>query len=192
MTPLFERIVSEKKWWIGTLALLLVLNVLAYFFVVRSLEAASTGADGRALAAADARRRAERELANVQGARSAQEKALEDLRTFYGNVLPDSLASARRMTYATLPAIADQSGVEYQRRRSDVAPLDDDSRLLRLTTVMELRGTYEDLRDFIHEVEQSPDFIVLDGVALTEINEGDPIGLVLTLSTYFPGSPDEP
>lgn len=191
MRPLMSRIVSEKKSWLVLLAVLLGLNVLAYLFVVRPMAAASSGAGARAVAAADARRLAERTLADVEARQTAQRQARTDLQTFQGQILPASLAEARRLTYASLPALADDAGVTYQRRRSEVAPADDDSRLQRLTTVMELQGSYRQLREFIHAVELAPDFIVIDDVTITEVNAGEPLGLVMTLSTYFPEAGDE-
>ena len=79
----------------------------------------------------------------------------------------------------------------YTGRRSEVDPLDDDSRLMKLTTVMELEGSYRELRAFIHAVEIAPEFIVIDDVTIAEVNAGEPLRLALTFSTYFPGPVDE-
>jgi len=51
---------------------------------------------------------------------------------------------------------------------------------------MELAGSYADIRDFIHEIESSPEFVVIDDVALAEGVQNDPVlRLTLQLSTYF-------
>ncbi len=51
---------------------------------------------------------------------------------------------------------------------------------------MDLAGSYSDIRDFIHEIESSPEFVVIDDVGLTEgVQNGDALRLTLQLSTYF-------
>jgi Tfp pilus assembly protein PilO len=51
---------------------------------------------------------------------------------------------------------------------------------------MELMGNYADVRDFIHEIESSPEFVVIDEINLAEGSQGDSmLRLTLQLSTYF-------
>jgi Tfp pilus assembly protein PilO len=58
---------------------------------------------------------------------------------------------------------------------------------------MTLRGNYEDIRRFIHEVESGDDFIVLDSISLQQGAEaGAPLTLALALSTYYQVAPDAP
>ncbi len=192
MTPLLSRIISEKKWWLGPLALLLVLNVLAYVLLVQPLTSASTGAGARATRAADARRAAERELAAAEADLNAQRQAQRDLHVFYDEVLPGSLASARGMTYTSLPAMAGEAGVSYRRRRNEVVAPERDGRLRRLTTVMEIQGSYRGIRELIETLEQAPEFIVIDDVRIAERSGNEPLSVVVTLSTYFLGNGDEP
>jgi Tfp pilus assembly protein PilO len=60
------------------------------------------------------------------------------------------------------------------------------SNLTRLRVSMELAGTYADIRDFIHEIEASPEFVVIDDVNVSGgIRGADSLGLSLQLSTYF-------
>jgi hypothetical protein len=191
VTSLLRRIAAEKRWWLWPLAALLALDLVGYFVVVRPMAEASSGAGVRATEAAGARRSAEQIFAAAELRQNAQRQALTDLEAFHREMLPGSLAEARRMTYANLPALADQSGVSYRRRRSEVAPADEDSRLMRLTTVVEFAGNYGNLRDFIHQVELAPEFIVIDDMTITEVNPGEPLGLVLTLSTYYPETAGE-
>jgi Tfp pilus assembly protein PilO len=56
----------------------------------------------------------------------------------------------------------------------------------RLKVTMDLAGSYADIRDFIHEIEASPEFVVIDDVGLTEGVQSDrALRLTLQLSTYF-------
>lgn len=192
MTTLASRIVVEKKWWIAALAVLLVLNVAGYLVLVRPLTSSSGGTAARAAAAAESRRSAEREFAAVEAAQSAGRQADADLRTFYEQVLPASLTAARRMTYASLPTLAEDSGLTYRRRRTEVVVPQGDNRLQRLTMVMELRGPYQGLRRFIEYLEHGSDFIVVDDIRVTELETNGSLGVVVTLSTFFPGDADEP
>ena len=60
------------------------------------------------------------------------------------------------------------------------------SNLTRLKVSMELMGNYADVRDFIHEIESSPEFVVIDEINLAEGSQGDSmLRLTLQLSTYF-------
>lgn len=191
MTSITARVVSEKRGWLLALAVALAANVAVYVVVVRPLAASSAGAGERARDAALARAVAERQVASIEAQLTAEQQAGSDLRTFYGEILPASLTEARRMTYASLPALADRTGVRYQRRRSDVEAVDADSRLQRMTIVMELMGEYGDLREFIYEVERADPFVVIDDVTLTERSEDEPPALVISLSTYFAADADE-
>ena len=47
-------------------------------------------------------------------------RADEELNAFYGKVLPASQTAARRMTYASLPALARRTNVRYEERRFSV------------------------------------------------------------------------
>ncbi len=50
---------------------------------------------------------------------------------------------------------------------------------------MVLQGEYENLRQFIYELESAPEFVIIDDVTLTEGAENEPLTLRLDLSTYF-------
>jgi hypothetical protein len=54
---------------------------------------------------------------------------------------------------------------------------------------MELAGSYVDIRNFIHEIESSPEFVVIDNVGLTEGAGTDALRLDVQLSTYFRTEP---
>lgn len=181
---LIARMAADKRWWLTLLGIALAVNVAVYFLLVRPLASSATGAGARAEAAAEARRDAERQYADVEADQTARRQALEDLAEFRDEVLPGSLAEART-TYAALPTLALDAGVASLRRRSEVTPVGDDEQLQRMSIVMELQGTYQDLRRFIYELERGPDFVVIDDVTLTERNETGPLGLVLTVSIYF-------
>jgi hypothetical protein len=185
MSVVLRQVVADTRWLLLALGGALVANIGVYAFVVRPLAAASTGASDRARAAAVAVAAAEREHAVAEALLSDKQRADEGLDTFYRTILPGDLGAARRLTYTSLPAMAARANVRYQRRRFDVAPVDEDSRLSRMTIRMELQGQYENLRQLIYDVERAPQFVIIDDMALTEQNPSQPVTLAITLSTYF-------
>ena len=98
--------------------------------------------------------------------------------------MPD-LATARRLTYARLPALARQTNVRYDAGTFDIERDTKNPRLGRLRVRLVLQGDYENLRRFIYEVETSPDFVIIDDVTLAQADAAMPLTLTLELSTYF-------
>jgi hypothetical protein len=185
MTPLVKRIVAEKRWPLLTLLAVLTANVIGYVLVVRPLAASSAGADTRATTAAAAVIAAEREHAAAEALMASKGRADEELETFYEQILPANATAARRLTYASLPALAGRANTQYLGRRFEIAEMEQDSRLGQMTIRMELQGQYEDLRQFIYEVERAPGFLIIDEITLTEQDAEQPLALVVGLSTYF-------
>jgi hypothetical protein len=189
MTALLKRIVGEKRPIILPLAIAVVANVLAYAFIVYPLGLKSAGAADRAAAAAAARQAGEREEGLAQALVTGKSRADEELNAFYQKVLPGDQSAARRMTYASLPALARKTNVRYEERKIDV----DDQRseanqqqpLGHLVIHMVLQGQWENLREFIYQLESAPEFVIIDNVTLLEGNADEPLTLTIELSTYF-------
>ena len=59
-----------------------------------------------------------------------------------------------------------------------------------MTIRMELQGGYENLRQFIYELERSPEFVIIDDVMLAESGRGEALMLTLDLSTYYRARPN--
>ena len=181
----FRRVVQERRGIIIPLAAWLALNLLAYLIVVRPLQAKSAGAADRAAAAASSVRVAEKELALARELVSGKAQADNELSAFYEKVLPADLTAARRMTYASLPALARKTSVRYEARTTSVDDMDRESRLGHMTIRMVLQGDYRDIRRFIYELESAPDFVILDRLTLTESSPDEPQTLTIDLSTYY-------
>jgi hypothetical protein len=190
MTPLVRRIVSEKRALILPIALVLAANLLAYFIVVRPLALKSAGAADRATAAAAALKAAEKEMALARALVTGKSRADEELNAFYQKVLPPNQTAARRMTYASLPALARKTNVRYEARTIAVDEKAEDKRFGHMTIRMELQGGYENLRQFIYELERSPEFVIIDDVMLAESTRGEALMLTLDLSTYYRARPN--
>ena len=188
MTPLLRRAFAEKRMILVPLLVALAVNVLAYVLVVRPLEQRSANAADRTLQAAANLGAAEKDIALARALVNGKTDADQELRAFYQKVLPQSITEARRMTYASLPALARKSGVRYETRSTAIDPegqRDANSRLGHMTIRMVLEGEYRDIRQFIYELESAPEFVIIDSVTLAEVGPGEPQTLTIDLSTYY-------
>lgn len=185
MTPLMRRVLAENRSLVVGLGLALVANILAYVLIVRPLAVKSTGAEDRAAAAAQSLRAAEREMAQADALVEGKARADEELAAFYRKVLPTDLTAARRMTYASLPALARRTGVRYEARTTTVEQVGRDANLERMAIRMVLQGDYENLRQFIYALEVAPEFVIIDDVVLDESQSEEPLRLTIDLSTYY-------
>ena len=184
MNELFHRVLAEKRPLVLPLVIALAANVAAYALVVRPRGVKSAGAANWAVVAAAALRVAENELATARALVEGKSRADEELNAFYQKVLPIDLVAARRMTYASLPALARRTNVRYEQRRTTIEGPNDADRLGHLTIRMVLVGDYESIRDFIFELESAPEFVIIDDVTLVESDEAEQT-LTIDLSTYF-------
>jgi hypothetical protein len=185
MSALFKRVVGEKRRVVLPLGIALLANVAAYAFVVYPLGVRSATAAERAAAAARARQAAERELAVARALVTGKAAADEDLNAFYKKVLPADLTAARRLTYVSLPALAERTNVEYVRRSFEVEEDLKDKRFGRLGIRVLLQGEYENIRNFIYQLESAPEFVIIDDVTLMQGGTNAPLSLTINLSTYF-------
>ena len=190
MTTPLGRIVRERRRLVVPLAAAALLNLAVYALVVYPLSLRLNGAERRAEAARQQQAAATREFRAAQAMVTSKDRADRELRTFYTEVLPTDLAGARRITYARLAQLARDANLRYDRRRYEPdSGYDGSLRKLRITMVLE--GEYEDVRQFIHDLETAPEFVVIEDVALAEgVDSGAPLTLSLELATYFRGEGD--
>lgn len=192
MTPLLRRIVAEKRRIVLPLAIALAVNILAYLLVVRPLAQKSAGAANRAAQAAATLSTAEKELATARALVSGKAEADQELSAFYQKVLPSDLTAARKMTYASLPALARKTGVRYEARTTSIDERDRTARLRRMSIKMVLQGDYRNIRHFIYELESAPEFIIIEDLTLAENQTDEPQTLTINLSTYYRQVPNAP
>jgi hypothetical protein len=185
MTPLLTRVLQEKRRLIVPLVAALALNLLAYVIVVRPLAATANGAAARAAAAAKTRQAAEQELVEAQALVTSKAQADEELAAFYQQVLPADVTAARRMTYASLPALARNTHVRYDARTTTVDENAPHTRLGHMTIRMVLQGDYQDIRRFIYQLESAPEFVIIDGLTMVDSASDGAQTLTIDLSTYY-------
>jgi Tfp pilus assembly protein PilO len=182
---LWRRIFDEKRRLIVPLLVAVVVNIAVYALVVYPMERRVATADARAEAAATARKIAERNFQNAQATVTGKDRADEELQRFYQSVLPTNQTAARRITYVRLARMAREAGLRPDRGES-VAESIRESRLSRLTTRMVLDGQYSEIRQFLHRIETSPEFTVIEDVKLDRMSaEDSALVLEITVSTYY-------
>jgi hypothetical protein len=182
---LWKRILREKRAVIIPLALGVVANIAAYALWVYPLSVKSAGAADRASAAAQSLQAAEREYASARALVAGKSRAEEELSTFYDKVLPADMPAARRLTYATLPAIARKANVKFVSRRFDDEQPKKGARIGVLKEHVQLQGDYENFRQFIYQLENSPAFVIIDEVTIALNDPGKPLAVTVTLSTHY-------
>jgi len=185
-TVAFGRILGEHRVVIGVLAVVLALNAAAFVAGVVPLSRAVEGAERRAAAATLELAAAEADVVAAGAMQTGRDQAVQDLDTFYADVLPENAAEARGMLHTAVALLAAGEGVNY-RRLSAFTDRERDSRLERMYTQMTLDGDYDDIRRFIHQIETGEGFVIIDNLLMGEGAQAGATGLSLTidLSTYY-------
>ena len=185
-STLGQRVLREHRRLILPLAIALLVNVVVYVVVVRPLSDRVANIAQRDASADRSLNAARKEHAAATGTLTGKDKASQELARFYKDVLPRDFAAARRLTHTRVPKIAKQFNVDFYSSTVPSATRARESSLTRYTAKVELAGRYRDVRAFIHQLEASPEFVVIDDVSLsTEDTDGGLLLLTLQLSTYY-------
>jgi len=180
-----QRVIAEHRRAVYALVAGVVINLLVYAFFVYPLQSDVANVEQRTRSAEEALAAAQADYERANGTLTGKDRALKELDTFYSSVLAKDLTGARRLTFARLAQLAAKSRLDFERRKYEPV-VERGSNLTRLKVTMDLAGGYADIRDFIHEIEASPEFVVIDDVGLTEgVQSGEALRLTLQLSTYF-------
>jgi hypothetical protein len=182
---LLKRIFVEKRAVALPLIAALLVNVLVYVLVVFPLAQRAAGAVDRAQTAAATLKAAERDQAAALALVTGKARAEEELATFFDSVLPTDRVAASRMTWARLPELARKANVRYEAGTFETDQTLKTGRVGRMHTRMVLQGDWENIRRFIYDLETSPEFLIIDGVALSQAELGKPQLLTLEVLTYY-------
>jgi Tfp pilus assembly protein PilO len=188
---LWRRIFTERRALVLPLVTVLVINVLVLALAVFPLQRSVAGDETRAtdvkLALADAMR-AER-VAN--DTKASKQRADDELKRFYAEVLPSSLAEARSLLYYDISQLARENGLVHASSNFESEPVEKSS-LLRFSVDVALTGSYSNIRKFVYDLETAEGFYVIESVKLAQPRaEGNASGLevVLQVATYHAGVP---
>ena len=179
------RVLREQQRWLIPLAAIIVINLGVLIGVVLPMARSVDAGGRRSTTAARALADASKDLKDAQAARDGQAQATTDLDKFYSQVLPADVATARRITHVKLSQMARAHEVQFERSMANIEPVKE-SQLERLAMTYDLAGNWDDIRQFIYEIETGSEFIVIDNVVLAEGADGNsPLSLRLDVSTYF-------
>ena len=185
------RVFRDRRAVILPLAVALLVNLGIGAMVVFPSSERVARAERQELVALQDLAAAQREFAAANRTLQDKTRAEADLKQFYTEVLPADMVGARRATYVHLARLAQEAGLQYQRRLEESRePKQGDSAttsaLTRFDITMVLKGDYEGVRQFIRDVEASDGFIVIDNVGLAEgPDPGSALVLTVEFSTYY-------
>lgn len=188
----WRRIFAEHRRAIVVVGALAAANVVGYLAVVYPLEARYASTLQRVERARLALAGAQADEREATAAVAAKQQADRDLAQFYSAVLPPSEADARQLTYRRLAEMARSHGLDFD-RRTFALDREPESRLDRLTLSMTVSGSYRNIRRFLHDIETTPAFLVIRGLALEqpELDAG-PVEMSVELATYIDRSAGAP
>ena len=180
-----RRVIGDKRLFVTLVTVGLALDAGLYGLAIYPWTVRLEDAGLRAAAAAANLEAARQRFEVARTAVDGKNRVDAELRTFYREILPRDLAGARTLTFARLAALAEAHGLLMERRAS--APdQDEDSRLARLRVSMLLSGAYRDIRRFIHALETSPEFVIIEEIVLSRGDETEAVEVLsLELSTYY-------
>lgn len=188
---LLRRILHEKRALVLPVAMALAANAAVYVAAVLPLEDSVERAAARAETVAAALGEAKGRHATAQATVDGKRRADEELKEFYRDVLPADWTTARRLAYTRLEQLARQFNLRPARTGTEPEAARE-SALAKLTVTMVVVGDYRDVREFIYQLESSPEFVVIDNVALAQSEEANaPLVLTIEVSTYYLAKGDD-
>ncbi len=181
----WRRVIADKRHLILPLAVVLVANaallVLVVYPLSRTVEGGERQAEAVAAELAAARDDHAAAASTVKG-KQAADKALQQ---FYSSVLPPDLPGARRIFDKVDPLLRESNLRRSQKDQRDTRVRD--SQLGKLTMVVNFSGNYAEIRRFLHALETSPEFVVIERVELLQ-QEGpgaSGINVTVQVATYY-------
>lgn len=186
---LWRRIYGERRAWLLPIAVVLIANLGVFMLAVVPLRTSMAAAEAQEREAAADHANARRAAEQATAAANSRQQADVQLKQFYGSVLPQDFATARKTATLYLEQAAVDAGLLF--RSSHFVPESmKDSRLSRAAGTLVLQGRYTDIRRFLHAVETAEEFIVIERVELAQAEATQPgsdaaLGIEIAISTYF-------
>jgi Tfp pilus assembly protein PilO len=181
-----RRILSENRRAVSILAAAIVVNAALYALVVYPL---TRRVQDEQQQAGDATRRlvaARKTFEAARGTVTGKQQADEELQRFYRDVLPATLPQARQTLFPRVDQMARGAGLTVVTARFDLPDETEKGPLRRLGYTMNLSGEYTNVRQFIHELETAPEFLVLESVQVTQSESGESdLNVIARVATFY-------
>jgi Tfp pilus assembly protein PilO len=190
MTPT-RRIMAENRRYIYPIVGALLLNIALLLGVVLPLSRKVQGGEQAAQQAQLAHAAANRDFQAARATVTGKASADGELKKFYSAVLPIDMSQARR-TMAKVSEMVGNANLSLG-RSSTKESQDRGSALGKLTNDLTLSGQYRDIRQFIYDLETSPEFLVLEHVGLSSqgTEGGGALRMDVKVATYFRAGGDD-
>jgi len=183
--PLARRILHEHRRYVIPLAVVLLANLLVYAFYVFPLSQRVNNVTERTAAAEGELNAARLQHAQASNVVTGRAQSAERLETFYNTVLPANSLAARQLASPRLDQLARQSNVHAKRIATQFVT-DHDHTLTRLEIRMDVSGPYDAIRRFVHQLERSRDFVVVENMRITEASDDEmQLNVQLELATFY-------
>jgi Tfp pilus assembly protein PilO len=185
---LWRRVFAERKGLVVPLVIALAVNLAVLALGVFPLQASVAGDENRAVAVKRELNEAKRLERLANDTQASQQRADQELKTFYADVLPASQAEARNLLYLQLRTISRQTGLTFADQTFDPEPVED-SALMRFRIDVSLSGDYANIRRFLYDLETAEEFFIVESVKLgpSSLKGGGSLEVVLSIATYYVG-----
>jgi len=178
-----KEVLFKNRKMLGLLAGLLLINFIVYGYAIYPLSQRVENFEKRDNAAELILQVARQEHEAAFAILAGKEDAASKLNKFYFEVLPINFNAARQLAYLRLDELSRKTNLRSERRM--YAPVKRQGSVLTgLSSEVLLRGSYQNIRNFLHELEVSPEFILIDDLSLN-IEEENALTMRLQLSTFF-------
>lgn len=187
---MWRRVMTERRALVVPLLAGLAINIGVLALGVLPLQASVSGDEERAITVKSDLAGAQRLERLANDTRTSQQRADQELKKFYSEVLPQSHAEARDLLYLQLRTIARQTGLASSSSSFEPEAVDDSS-LMRFRVDVTLTGEYSSIRRFLYDVETAEEFFIVQSVKLGPSNQRASSGsleVVLSVSTYYQGA----
>ncbi len=184
---LWRRVLAERRGLVVPLLAAVAVNIGVLALVVFPLQASVAGDEERAASAQMALAEARRSERLANETRASKVQADEELKTFYADVLPSSLAVARDLLFLQVRTLSRENGLDFSSSSFEPEEVED-STLMRFRVDISLTGDYADVRGFLYDVETAEGFFVVESVKLDQSNQEGAAGsleVVLSMATYY-------
>jgi type IV pilus assembly protein PilO len=183
---IWQRALVEKRRILLPLLIAIIADVVLFAVVVFPLGRQVASAEQEERAAREQLVRARQDYNTAKATVTGKQQADVALKKFYQDVLPSDESVAQRLTYTRLAQLAKQANVKLEHGTNEVTR-EKGSVLSKLTTRYTLVGDYRDVRRFIYSLETTPEFIVLENIALSSNTDQQSRGVAMNLdiATYF-------
>jgi Tfp pilus assembly protein PilO len=166
---LWRRVYQERRALVLPVMVFVLANVAVLGLVVLPLMQNVSTLEANAETASNELLRARLLDKQAKDTLGSKERADQELKKFYVDILPKSESGARRVV-AFLNRTAEENGVRFNRNSQDHQEIKE-SQLVRASSSFTMTGTYANIRKFLYAVETAEEFVVIERVGLAQAAE---------------------